>query len=364
MPVDPFFTGLLSAGTSLIGSIQSGKNIDKQIAAQQEENRKNREYNLMLANLQNQWNVEQWERENEYNDPSAQMARYVKAGLNPDLIYGQGASSISARSPELTAGAPSSPVDMSALGQKPTIGQAATMALQNMAIAAQARKTIAESEKTVEETEGQRSTNKILASDAAFRDAWNSGQIRLQGLNIDLAGANVKLTEANTKEAIENVKQIQANVNRLRSEVEKVHSEISLMTAQEYESIVRSDAVQKKLGAEIEALQSQAGLSRAEARRVIQMLPYQLANAGMSGQLLGLEIEHQNGVNSLLSIEKQSASLQLQLDRKFSDDERRAALQYSDWGQWLTPLSNAVSIIGGALLLRGKAPVKIKGFGR
>lgn len=35
-------------------------------------------------------NVEQWKRQNEYNDPSQQMARLKSAGLNPNMVYGTG----------------------------------------------------------------------------------------------------------------------------------------------------------------------------------------------------------------------------------------------------------------------------------
>lgn len=34
-------------------------------------------------------NLAQWNRQNQYDSPSAQMARFADAGLNPDLIYGQ-----------------------------------------------------------------------------------------------------------------------------------------------------------------------------------------------------------------------------------------------------------------------------------
>lgn len=328
MAVDPFFTGLLSAGTSLIGSYQSGKNIDKQIAAQQEENRKNREYNLMLANLQNQWNVEQWERENEYNDPSAQMSRYVKAGLNPDLIYGQGASSVSARSPELTAGAPSSPVDMSALGQKPTIGQAATMALQNMATAAQARKTIAESEKTVEETEGQRSTNKILASDAAFRDALNKGQLDLQGLQIDLTYSQRNLTDEQVLKTREETKQIQQTVSKLQAEINALGVQIELMDAQRLREIMSSKVMAETLAPTISKLQAEAGLSRAQAKRIVEMLPYDIVNARMSGQDFALEIEGKSITNGMLYVGKETAKLQLEIAKDFKESDK--------WLQYIT----------------------------
>lgn len=48
---------------------------------QREENRKARAYNLKMWNL-----------ENEYNTPTAQMQRLEDAGLNPNLMYGQGST--------------------------------------------------------------------------------------------------------------------------------------------------------------------------------------------------------------------------------------------------------------------------------
>lgn len=49
----------------------------------------NKRSTLMLAAYQNDLNVENWLRSNEYNTPENQMARYRSAGLNPNLIYGQ-----------------------------------------------------------------------------------------------------------------------------------------------------------------------------------------------------------------------------------------------------------------------------------
>lgn len=54
---------------------------------------KTNEANQRLAEYQNAWNLAQWKRENEYNSPIQQMARYREAGLNPNLIYGSGQAS-------------------------------------------------------------------------------------------------------------------------------------------------------------------------------------------------------------------------------------------------------------------------------
>lgn len=48
------------------------------------------QWNWSNLQAQNEWNVQQWERENAYNDPSAQMERYIKAGINPVWALGNG----------------------------------------------------------------------------------------------------------------------------------------------------------------------------------------------------------------------------------------------------------------------------------
>lgn len=50
-------------------------------------------YNSAIAAYQNDLALQNWNRENAYNSPEAQMQRYLAAGLNPNLVYGAGASS-------------------------------------------------------------------------------------------------------------------------------------------------------------------------------------------------------------------------------------------------------------------------------
>lgn len=46
--------------------------------------------NRKLAEYEYSKNLEMWNKQNQYNTPSAQMQRFKDAGLNPNLIYGQG----------------------------------------------------------------------------------------------------------------------------------------------------------------------------------------------------------------------------------------------------------------------------------
>lgn len=117
MPVDPgtatLATGGLSALTGFLGSGMSNKSVKRSIKAAKEINQINNEFNASEA-LKNrdfqtsereasqQWNLDQWNRENAYNDPSAQRARMEAAGFNPyNMNIDTGSAS--------TSGAQSSP---------------------------------------------------------------------------------------------------------------------------------------------------------------------------------------------------------------------------------------------------------------
>lgn len=54
---------------------------------------------MELAEYQFQKNLEMWHRNNAYNAPTAQMQRLKEAGLNPNLVYGQGAVGNAASEP-------------------------------------------------------------------------------------------------------------------------------------------------------------------------------------------------------------------------------------------------------------------------
>lgn len=79
---------LIFMGSSTVKAQKLANQTNLQIA--QETNQLNREIaeaqnelNYKMFNEQNDWNLAQWNRENEYNSPTAQMERYIKAGINP-----------------------------------------------------------------------------------------------------------------------------------------------------------------------------------------------------------------------------------------------------------------------------------------
>lgn len=68
------FNQTIMAGAQMIQANKSSKADRKMV---QRENEKSR-----------QWNAEMWQKQNEYNTPTAQIGRLIDAGLNPALAYG------------------------------------------------------------------------------------------------------------------------------------------------------------------------------------------------------------------------------------------------------------------------------------
>lgn len=96
--MDPItLTALVLGGTGLLGGIFGGfasmRNTNKATQTQQQVTADTNALNATLAREQQQWSESMIDKQNEYNSPVQQMARYQAAGLNPNLIYGNGASS-------------------------------------------------------------------------------------------------------------------------------------------------------------------------------------------------------------------------------------------------------------------------------
>lgn len=110
--------GGIAAGIgSIFGAASSAYAARKQLQATRETNasneriaKANNDFNRESMDLQNSWNLAQWNRENAYNSASAQADRLREAGLNPYLAMTQGADAGTASNMESASAAPASEV--------------------------------------------------------------------------------------------------------------------------------------------------------------------------------------------------------------------------------------------------------------
>ena len=224
--------GALSGISNLFGAHSQNESVEKQLAAAREEAEKTRKWQTSEREAQNDWNYKLWQANNDYNAPAAVQARLKAAGINPDLYVTNGAlqgSSIQAQGGHT----PSGPVaDTSAWNRYRPIGSIASQALADTALSAQVAKTSAE-------TEGQKHTNDILSSDAAFRDAFNQGQLDTMESTILVNGSKIKLNDAQASQARSMVEQINATIKKMSSEIDLLISQAADVDDRIWERHVR-----------------------------------------------------------------------------------------------------------------------------
>jgi hypothetical protein len=85
MPVSPEALSALSSSSNIVAPVVNS-------LAQASQNKKNRQFSEKMYEKQKADSYVAWTAQNEYNSPKAQMSRFQEAGLNPNLIYGQGNS--------------------------------------------------------------------------------------------------------------------------------------------------------------------------------------------------------------------------------------------------------------------------------
>ena len=105
------WAAIIPAAASLVGSAintLTGK-------ANRDLQRETNQQNFQNMVYQNNWNREQWNLENEYNSPAAQSQRLREAGINPNMVFGNGSVS--------EAGSlQSAPVNAAVAPQMPYVG--------------------------------------------------------------------------------------------------------------------------------------------------------------------------------------------------------------------------------------------------
>lgn len=309
---------LISGVGSIAGMIGQNKIVDKQISAQREENRLNRYYNQMLARQQNQWNLEQWNRENAYNSPLAQMYRLRQAGLNPDLMYGQGTTGNSAGSPEMTSGAPSEPNDMTAMLSKRSFGQTMQQILdreqQRRMNEAQIEAIKANTKKTEEETTG-------VSLDNLIKEGTKDNVIKLSSVTLEGAMVLNDLNATQRSSLLKGIEKADQDIKESQSRMDAIKASIADMTFKQQQDskrlaleALRNDAEIRNLDAETERAIAEAGLTRQQYYEAVETFALREAGLIKDNEIKDKQVSKLVSEADVLRNEFESGSLKLQRD--------------------------------------------------
>lgn len=341
-----FFSGfgfgdLLGGVTSIAGSIANAVTSKKARKWQSQENERQRQYMSELANRQNQWNLEQWNRENAYNSPSNKMKLLKEAGLNPDLMYGQGAGSLqAASSPQLTAGEAGPTMDYSKFMPNLELSSIA----QNMANArladAQAKLANSQANKTDTETSWIDRLNQSTLDMNSMTVQLGEEELPIKRATADQIGKNMQVLDeliqnyrADRELTGEKVLTEQQNRKESESRVKVNEANANLISEKEFSERFYRGLRQKEVNAIVRDLTAKANLSERQyfemcetwfvrkqiPQAQLNIMAEQYGITAKQGQILTEQLLQEH-------IKTEKATLDLRMFKTWAEKER--ALQY------------------------------------
>lgn len=138
------------------------------------------------ALLNQYFNVQNWKRQNEYNLPIQQMARFRQAGLNPNLIYERGDS----------GSAQSLPAFQAKINPVQAAAEAAQIARQNRLLDAEARKANLDADATSLDNTNRLLRNYQESVNAQYIGAEKEYSLKAMEIQNRLNEGKISLTKA------------------------------------------------------------------------------------------------------------------------------------------------------------------------
>lgn len=270
--------GLFGLGSNAYQASQANKWNQKQLDAQIAENQKNRDFNHSEAeiarNFQADFAREMFDKTNKYNSMSNQVAQMRQSGINPALAY-SGNSFAPGSMPSVSAGGASSSGNVS-----PTQYATTDVASSALAIARQQAEIAnieASTKKLESDTTGQNYQNDILKSDAAFRDAWNQGQLDLNGVNINLGESQSKVNDEQAAKLRSDASLVQKQVDSFDTTLKLLNTQIESGQLDNIGKRIDNYYKSRQYEALIDKIHSETGKNKAEIHSVLSKLPAEIA---------------------------------------------------------------------------------------
>lgn len=279
-------SGVIGIGRSLFGSSNAKaqqKYNQQMLYAQKAEANAQRQFQREMSDLNYSRQLEMWNKNNAYNDPSALRQRLVNAGFNPNFAMGgsPSASTMASVVPGSSAGS-----SVGGPGSAPQPLSDALTQAQLSNIEAMTKKTLADAKKTEAEIPWVDRLSESQVKVGTSVEALNFGKLKLTEKEADMIGKRM--------EEIDTV--IALNKQRLQTEVH--NTTLASLNV----NLARIDVAFKHAikDAELQNLLADVGLKEARAKEITQMLPYLIANTAADTTLKGYQAMESNENRFLL----------------------------------------------------------------
>lgn len=361
--------GGLSAAFGAFSGIGAAKRQKKAIVAQQRENEIARSFNRAMAEQANRWSREAVADERAYNDPSAVRARLQKAGLNPDLMYGNGAGSlIDSNVAQTFQSSGYSPTDISSsIMQTPTISDSIINGIS-------AAKMFAETKKINTETEKEKGLITSLDLDNMIKAASSGATIEQANMQVSLSKSVIGLNEAQKESLLQGLKNLETANAKMNAEIDEIKAHTASLDATTLNTRLETLLSGKRFALEVQRVRQE--LKESDSRIDVNVSQVKRAMLLMLSEKLNLDADtlfkkanyHKTNVDTenailsqdIITYSGKSLMFHYNQDEKFGNIERTlgTARIISD---------GVANVIGSLNPLKGllaPGPAPIRGFGR
>lgn len=328
-------SALLGAGVGLatgIGqTLSSKRRQDQALKAQKEENETARLWNEKMAKWYNEEQRKNVADERAYNDPKAVMQRLKDAGLNPDLMYGQGAGNL-----QNTALADTAAVEGVAPADVGSTIMGTPTAIESLMAGAAYRKMIAETNNIKEDTAKKKGEVQSLSLDNYTKSATQGNAIEMSALQVQLTSTQASYTDAQKNKIISEINDINEHVELLKAQVSETWSKTANLDAQttavRMEAILNSkrfDLACEEFARRVRETDSRVELQSAEARAILVTMYAKLHNLDADTALKQAHIRltdaqktNVDHMTNSIDIHRDAAVFKLAQDQKYDSAQR------------------------------------------
>lgn len=255
-----FNTAVQFAGSSLNAAIASGNS------------RAQRKWSTKEAEKARQFEVEMWDKANQYNLPSAQMQRLKDANLNPYLMYGNGASGLA------QAGVPNG-AQASSAGQAVNSDfnflQGVHLSNETRLTNAEVERKAAETKKILSDTVGQDISNEINSRAKDYIVSYKMSMPEHIRASIDALTHQAGYTGELTNKVLYDINHLMpAQLEKIGAEIDKIKADTSYTT--EAEKYISFNAQTGRFQAQAAMYQAQTAHDMMKIQQ--SLMPYVASN--------------------------------------------------------------------------------------
>ncbi len=239
---------------------------DRQFNFTREENQKSRDFAKLSQEWANEQNIAQWNRSNDYNDPSRVRERLSKAGINPDLYYSGGA-------------APAAASNMPAQSHSPSAnGSPSVSPVESKFDALEAQRVIAETENIKAQTRQVDEQTGVLSTYAEFQSSLLQGQVDTSKSIVKYNTELAKLPESQIENLRKQNSRLDKSISLMDAQIDSFVAETSFKDSLKLSEDLRRYWYSSEAQSRIDNLESQTSLNKSQAFEIFELLAAKKAN--------------------------------------------------------------------------------------